>query len=323
MMDSSSSLKLPLDIWRATLNFLSVPDQINLSWTSKEILSTIEQTGIFQAHAKRKFPLHLLDVAKYDHSWLKLVQNDNAKNGYYRLQLNHTPMLFGRLTDGFFFRNPSVHKVRSMSWDRLRNEIIMEIEAFGNDLPRIALTECIVRVDHLQIGTPTTPTSTSTSTSFFLPDGTRCPLCLEVAPVRFDEYEHNDNQHQLFRLYFDATLILSDTTYSYKYSFDNERAVSFLSSEDEQHFSSIRELFKYPPKHHKQTQQRGDGGGAGEDAGINNNVDLLDLEARPLEQDDQHIHLPQQQKPGPCEFVSRSSTPAPLEPSSNVLDWEI
>ena len=289
MMDSS----LPLDIWRATLDFLSIPDQISLSWTSKDILSTIEQTGVFEAHAKSKFPLHLLDIAQYNHSWLKLVQHDNAKNGYYRLQLNHHPLQFG-LTHGFFFRTRSVHKVRSMSWDRLRNEIILEIEAFGDYLPRTALRECLVRFDYMQ-----TP-----ATSFFLPDHTRCPLLQKVSPVRFDEYEHNTNQHQLFRLYFDATLILSDTTYSYRYSYNNESAASFLSRED---VSSIRELFDYPKQKRRgeliARQVSIDGSENG------TNMALLDLEAM------------QQPAAGPCEFVSRS-TPALLEPS-NVQDWDM
>jgi hypothetical protein len=326
MMDSLSSL--PLDIWRATLEFLTIPDQISFAWTSKEIFSMMEQTGVMEAYAKSKFPLPLLDLAQYNHSWLQLVQHDNAKNGYYRLQLHHRPLHFG-LTHGLLFRTLSVHNVRSMSWDRLHNEIILEIEVFGDDLPtRIAaLTECMLVVreveDHL-------PTTTPTTSSSCLPDDqeTGCcppPLFQKVAPLRFEEYEHNTNQHQLFRLYLDATLILSDTTYSYKYSYNNESAVSFLSRD---HFSSIRELFD-APKQNNHKQQRGVGGGEElsiarqvsidegvgreDDAGIN--MALLNLEAMQY-----YVQQSPQQEPGPCEFVSRS-TPA-LEPS-NVLDWDI
>jgi hypothetical protein len=257
--------------------------------------------------------IYLLSLSTIIPSWNYSATRQRQKWVLSLTATSHRPLHFG-LTHGLFFRTLSVPNVRSMKWDRLHNEIILEIEAFGDDLRTrtAALTECmlVVRVeDNLQA---------TRTTSFFLPDDQthRCPPSFQkvVSPLRFEEYEHNANQHQLFRLYLDATLILSDTTCSYKYSYNNESSVSFLSRK---HFSSIiRELFDYPKQNHK--QQRGEGWG--EELSIARQVSIDDGAGRAgfnmvllnLEATQCHVRQSPQQKPGPCEFVS-----------SNVLGWDI
>jgi hypothetical protein len=87
MLDSS----LALDIWTTIAGFLEILDLYSLLTTDKEIHSTADQDVIYEQFAKRKFPLYLLDRSVYEDSWKKLDQDDNAKNGYYRLQLDVFP----------------------------------------------------------------------------------------------------------------------------------------------------------------------------------------------------------------------------------------
>jgi hypothetical protein len=63
---------------------VSQTKSVSRGQVKRSFRSIIEQTGIFEACAKSKFPLHLLDITQHNHSWLKLVQHDNAKNGFYR-----------------------------------------------------------------------------------------------------------------------------------------------------------------------------------------------------------------------------------------------
>jgi hypothetical protein len=294
MMDSS----LPLDVCRTILDLLNVSDQINLSETSQAIRSLIEQTGIFEVYVKRKFPLPLLDISQYNNTWVKLFKDDNAKNGRYRLQMNHHPLEIKRIdhhhgnTTSF-----SAHKVRSIEWDQLSNQIILEVEAFGDDVvsrTASSSTTCIFRF------IPHTP-----PLFFVQPDNLEPsrPKLERVAPVRVEEYKYNTASHQLFRLYFDAALF--PPGYSYKYSY-GERSVTILSRD---HFPSLPELFdcrnKTQPGELWLQEVPIDGGPT------SINMALLDMEAL-------HDYACQPQPPGPCEFVSRST---PLEPS-NVLEWE-
>jgi hypothetical protein len=61
-----------------------------LTTTNKEILSTVDQDLNYDQFAGRQFPLYLMDTSIYENSWKELVQDDNTKNGCYRLQLNST-----------------------------------------------------------------------------------------------------------------------------------------------------------------------------------------------------------------------------------------
>jgi hypothetical protein len=60
--------------------------------------------------------------------WKKLLQDHNSKNGICRLQLN-TVSFSRRNTNQSF----CVSMMQSMAWDRRRNHVILEVEAFGED----------------------------------------------------------------------------------------------------------------------------------------------------------------------------------------------
>jgi hypothetical protein len=121
-----------LDIWCSVVGFLELADLCGLLTTDKQIHSTINQDVIYEHFAKRKFPLHLLDISRYENSsWKELLQDDNAKNGYYRMQLNAVCSCSRNYSDQRFY----VNMIRSMAWDRKDNQIILEVESFGeNDL---------------------------------------------------------------------------------------------------------------------------------------------------------------------------------------------
>ena len=59
MLDSS----LPLDTWTVIVGFLELADLSILFRTNNKILSTlIDLDAIYEQFAKRKFPLHFIDI---------------------------------------------------------------------------------------------------------------------------------------------------------------------------------------------------------------------------------------------------------------------
>jgi hypothetical protein len=104
----------------------------------------LDQDVIYEHFAKRKFPLHLLDVSLYESSsWKTLVKDDNAKNGYYRLQLNAVSYgLCNSEEDDVFY----VNMIRSIAWDKKEKQIILEVEAFGEDDMSEASSASIYRI---------------------------------------------------------------------------------------------------------------------------------------------------------------------------------
>jgi hypothetical protein len=190
-LDSS----LPLDIWTTIVGFLERTDLYGLLTTNKQIHSTIDQDVIYEHFAKRKFPLHLLDISRYDNSsWKELLQDDNAKNGYYRMQLNAVSFLRINSDHRFY-----VNMIRSIAWDREENQIILEVEAFGeNDLPRPSRAS-FYRID-----------TTSAGAQALFP--------LVNDRIRCEHYEHNGSSHQLCRIYMDATAFRPGPSYTYRYA---------------------------------------------------------------------------------------------------------
>jgi hypothetical protein len=85
MLDSS----LPLDVWTTIVGVLEAADLCGSLTTNKQIHSTSDQDIFCEHFAKLKFPLHLLDISSCENSsWKKSVQDDDAKNGQCRLELN-------------------------------------------------------------------------------------------------------------------------------------------------------------------------------------------------------------------------------------------
>ena len=142
LLDSCS---LPFDVWSAILDFLQVSDLYGLVATNKEIRSIVDQDNTYERLAKHKFPLQLLDITHYENdSWKKLLQDDNAKNGYYRLELNNVSYCS---REGIAWGTFYVNKIRSIAWDRQENHIILEVEAFGENDLRAASATSIFRFD--------------------------------------------------------------------------------------------------------------------------------------------------------------------------------
>jgi hypothetical protein len=178
MLDSS----LPLDIWSCVVGFLELADLSSLLTTSKQIHSTSDQDVIYEHLAKGKFPLHPLDVSLCESSsWKTLLQDDNAKNGCYRLQLNAVSCSRNNSD-----QRVNVNTIRSIAWDGKHNRIILEVEAFGeNDLPKASRT-AVCRID-----------PTSTRSSFLHPP--------KKSGVWFENCETNGPTHQLCRISMDAS----------------------------------------------------------------------------------------------------------------------
>jgi hypothetical protein len=228
MLDSS----LPFDIWTTIVGFLELADLYGLLTTNKQIRSIIDQDVIYEQFAKRKYPLHLLDRSVYENSsWKELVQDDNAKNGYYRLQLN--AVSFSRDNSGQRFY---VNMIRSMAWDRKKNHVILEIEAFGeNDLPE-ASRAAVFRLDPFSDG--------SVAHVPVVNDGIWC-----------ENYEHNGPSHQLCRIYLDANAFRPGDIYECVYSspIRNHRICRFLPNGV---FRSLPELFALEMPSLQQDQKR-------------------------------------------------------------------
>jgi hypothetical protein len=160
------------------------------------------QDVIYEHFAKRKFPLHLLDISLYEYSsWKTLLQDDNAKNGYYRLQLNAVSCSRNTGDQMFCY----VNTIRSMAWDRKHNRIILEVKAFGeNDLPK-ASRIAICGID------PTSARSFS-------------PLHpLVTGRVCCENYENNGPAHQLCRIHIDANAFRPGHVYIKSYPAPSDR----------------------------------------------------------------------------------------------------
>jgi hypothetical protein len=66
----------------------------------------------------RKFPLHLLDISLYENSRKTLLQ----------LQLNAVSFSRKTISQEMFY----VNIIRTIAWDRKENQIILEVEGFGD-----------------------------------------------------------------------------------------------------------------------------------------------------------------------------------------------
>jgi hypothetical protein len=286
MMDSS----LPFDIWTTIAGFLEILDLCSLLTTNKEIHSTVDQDDIYAQFAKRKFPLYLLDRSVYNNSWKKLLQDDNAKNGYYRLQLNALTFWtrYGSTihhVDHTFY----VHMIRTIAWDRQANEIILEVEAFGENDMRMAL-----------------------GTAFFRVADKAIPL----VQIRCENYEYNGPSHQLCRIYLDANDFLPGHTYKFTYSeprplpsaYNYPR--NFLAASD---FRSLHELFKMPSLQEERLKELTTSS-IMRSSGYNGPIDTDSVERQRRDIASRMTIQPS----GACNFVSRST---PLQPS-NVLEWK-
>jgi hypothetical protein len=218
------SCSLPLDVWSAILDFLQVSDLYGLVVTNKEIRSIVDQDSTYELLAKRRFPIELLDITQYENnSWKKLLEDDNAKNGYYRLELNAISYCSREgITWGMFY----VNKMRSIAWDRQENQIILEVEAFGENDLRTASTTSIFRLN---------PPEDKKGAAVCLYDW-RQPVL--VYP--------GGNNHKLCRIHMDATWF--PPGYSYMFTYNGSRTIqgsdydciTFLSNSQ---FPSLPELF--------------------------------------------------------------------------------
>jgi hypothetical protein len=239
MLDESSSsccllLVIPLDVWSAILDFLQVSDLYGLVATNKELHSMVDQEGVYQRLAKRKFPIQFLDITQYDNSWKQLLQDDNAKNGYYRLELNAVSYCSREgIAWGMFY----VNKIRSIAWDRQENHIILEIEAFGENDLRTAPPTSIFRLD---------PENGVGAAPVHLPHMYWRSQQPAVDPPPLQVYQGGDS-HQLCRIHLDAAWF--PPGYSYKFTYNGSRStrgrsdydcITFLSKH---HFPSLPELF--------------------------------------------------------------------------------
>jgi hypothetical protein len=221
MLDSCS---LPLDVWSVILDFLQVSDLYGLLATNKEIRSVVDQESTYERLAKHKFPMPLLDITQYENnSWKKLLQDDNAKNGYYRLELN---ALSYCSREGIAWGKYYVNKIRAIAWDKKENRIILEVEAFGEDDLRTASTTSIFRVDSE-------------------PNGGAAVRLFDWRQPILERYP-GGNSHQLCRIHRDATWF--PPGYSYKFTYNGSRTIqgsdydciTFLSKSQ---FPSLPELF--------------------------------------------------------------------------------
>jgi hypothetical protein len=221
-------LSLPLDVWSAILEFLQVSDLYGLMATNKEIFSIVDQDSTYDRLAKRKFPLQLLDITQYENSWKKLLQDDNAKNGYYRLELN---ALSYCSREGIAWDAYYVNKIRSIAWDRQENHIILEVEAFGEHDLRIATPTSIFRL-HPDYGI-----GGAVHLPHYMYPG-RQPLVYQQ--------QGSDSQHQLCRIHLEARRFRPG--HSYKFTYNGSRTIqgsdydctTFLSKSE---FPSLPELF--------------------------------------------------------------------------------
>ena len=213
---------LPLDVWSAILDFLQVSDLYGMVATNKEIRSIVDRDSTYERLAKHKFPIQLLDITQYeDDSWKKLLQNDNAKNGYYRMELN--PVSYCS-REGIAWGTFYVNKIRSIAWDRQENQIILEVEAFGENDLRTAVTTTIFRIN------PENKGATVRMYDWWQP--------VQVYP--------GGDSHQLCRIHMDATWF--PPGYSYKFTYNGSRTIqgsdydciTFLSKSQ---FPSLPELF--------------------------------------------------------------------------------
>jgi hypothetical protein len=282
---------LPLDIWTAIATFLERLDLYSLLTTNKEIHSMVDQDVICEQFAQRKFPLYLLDLSLYENSWKMLLQDDNAKNGYYRLQVNAVSFSQIRNSDEMFY----VNIIRSIAWDRKENLIILEFEAFGENL-RAASTIDFFRVNP------------SLLLALILPS-----FSIPLVKSRCENYAHSGPSHQLCRIYLDATQFIPGYTYKFAYSGSHMfrgsdyHCFSFLAGRD---FRSLPELFEMPSLQERlkelTTMMRSSGYNGPIDA------DFVERQRRDIASGKTI------QQSGNCDFVSRST---PLRPS-NVFEWK-
>lgn len=282
MLNSS----LPLDIWTTIAGFLVVLDLYNLLATNKEIHSTVDQDVIYEQFAKRKFPLYLLDRSVYENSWKKLVQDDNARNGYYRLQLNAVSF-WRRNSNQMFY----VNMIRTIAWDRQTNQIILEVEAFGENDLRGAFATTFFRVNPIPVP----------------------PRAIPLVNIRCENYECNGPSHKLCRLYLDATQFRPGHTYKFTYSGSatirgsDYECVSFLSRAE---FRSLPDLFEMPSLQERLKKITTTMRSSGYDGPID--ADFVECQRR------EFASRMTIQPSGNCDFVSRWT---PLQPS-NVLNWQ-
>jgi hypothetical protein len=109
---------------------LELADLSTLLMTNKKkkILLTVDRDVMCKQFAKCELPLLLLDISVYKNSCKELLQDHNSKNGICQLQL---------ITVSFSRRNTNqlfcVSMIQHIAWDRRRNHVIFEGEAFGED----------------------------------------------------------------------------------------------------------------------------------------------------------------------------------------------
>jgi hypothetical protein len=263
---------LPLDIWTNITGFLEILDLYSLLTTNKEINTTVDQDVIYEQFAKRKFPLYLLDTSVYENSWKTLLQHDNARNGYYRLQLNALSC-WSRYDGTSAFHG---HMIRTMAWDRQTNQIILDVEAFGENNLREASGTSFYRLD------PTLRVATASA--------------IPLVKIRCENYEYNGPSHKLCRIYLDASQFLPGHTYQFIYGRSRKiggsaeyDCVTFLAGSD---FSSLPELFEMPSLRERLKERTT----IIRSSGYNGLMDATSI-----------------QPSGNCDFVSRST---PLQPSN-------
>jgi hypothetical protein len=218
---------LPFYVWGAILGFLQVSDLYGLLTTNKDVRSIVDQESVYEQLAKRKFPSHLISRNVYP-SWKALVQDDNAENGFYRLQSNGISYHSWRNNDpdGGMYH---VKRIRAIIWDRLESEIIFEIEVFGENGLRHGVFTSIRRFNPA------------------IRVVTQLPCILRG----LQKYEHNSTSHQLFRIPHDAAYFRPQ--HAYRLTTHNEtnnfNCATFLASSQ---VPSLPKLFDFET----QQQQR-------------------------------------------------------------------
>ena len=226
---------LPLDIWISIIECLEVFDFLNLLALNRDIHSIVDRDLVYERLARRKFPTSTLELSYGNanapplpnhpyQSWKELLKDDNARNGYYQLDLPNALCRWRMNRSDQFY----IAAIRSMAWDRWTRHIILTIEAFGHFDLRRAEDTSIFRVNPIPVP----------------PRAIRLPL----ASVDYGGVSlfHDSPSHQLCRQLYAEDLFRPGHTYKFTYAGSSTirgsdyECATFLDKGD---FRSLQELF--------------------------------------------------------------------------------
>lgn len=148
--------ELPDDAWLHFLPFVTIADVASLMRTCTTVRRTLVSMEdiIWRLFAELTYPAETLLVQQYDNSWKDLLQDDNAKGGFYMLTSRTVSTWDYNVYQDDEHHHLDVHtriyvnSIEHVIWDKQERTVSLVIEAFGHTDLRGAETTTIFQHVH-------------------------------------------------------------------------------------------------------------------------------------------------------------------------------